>query len=639
MMRAVKSGAPPTALHPGDRLDRYELLCPLAQGGMAAVWLARLHGKHGFQKLFAVKFILPQYAEDVRFQRMFLDEARIASGISHPFVANILDLGEERGILYIVMDWIDGDSLSRLISSVARTKQRIPANIAVRIAADVAGALHAAHELHDSEGRALGVVHRDVSPSNVILTTKGSPKVIDFGIAKAVVRLTQETGAGLMKGKVMYMAPEQAMGKSVDRRADVWAVAAVLHTLLAGHPPFTGDNEMAMLHRLTSGSIPNALPLTVPPSVRGILKAAMRFDRTERMATCALLQEALETALQENGTPTTAADVAAYSAKFLEDSATQRQEMVRSALEQASVRTSSPPRASGSLTPPPRHSLPAAMSAPSISGPSLTTAPTSGPSTSEGSRRGAALFAVGAVAAGVLAVGSWALLRSHAGRVSAASSTALTQASAALSAPASAPATGTLEAPVAPPAALAPGAAGTAVRAAAVAVPAATPARTHATADAPPAFAAPAAPPVTSEPGVAPTPAPLAVAPLSIPVPAPPPAPPPQAIFAPESGRVTVGKVDVDRVSARSVNGLLRHVGFDRCYIAGLRARGSAVAGTAVLVLDIDQNEVSRAHLDGDLGLPGLRSCIESQLSMQHVDDADTGMAAAHVTLSFSTAQ
>ena len=213
---------------------------------MAAVWLARLHGKHGFQKLFAVKFILPQYAADVRFQQMFLDEARIASGIAHPFVANILDLGEERGILYIVMDWIDGDSLSKLIASVARTKTRIPASIAVRIAADVAGALHAAHELHDADGRSLGVVHRDVSPSNILLTTKGSPKVIDFGIAKAVVRLTQETGAGLMKGKVMYMAPEQAMGKQVDRRADVWAVGAVLHTLLAGDPPFTGDNEMAM---------------------------------------------------------------------------------------------------------------------------------------------------------------------------------------------------------------------------------------------------------------------------------------------------------------------------------------------------------------------------------------------------------
>ena len=120
------------------------------------MWLARLHGKHGFQKLFAVKFILPQYAADVRFQQMFLDEARIASGIAHPFVANILDLGEERGILYIVMDWIDGDSLSKLIASVARTKTRIPASIAVRIAADVRRALHAAHELHDADGRSSG---------------------------------------------------------------------------------------------------------------------------------------------------------------------------------------------------------------------------------------------------------------------------------------------------------------------------------------------------------------------------------------------------------------------------------------------------------------------------------------------------
>ncbi len=667
----MKSGAPPTALYAGDQLDRYELLCPLAQGGMAAVWLARLHGKHGFQKLFAVKFILPEFAEDVRFQQMFLDEARIASGISHPFVANILDLGEERGILYIVMDWVDGDSLSKLVSQVGRRRERIPANIAVRIAADVSGALHAAHELHDADGHSLGVVHRDVSLSNVLLTTKGSPKVIDFGIAKAVVRLTQETGAGLMKGKIMYMAPEQAMAKAVDRRADVWAVAAVLHTMLAGDPPYTGDHEMAILHRLTSGGIPNALPLTVPANVRAILKAAMCFDRNQRTATCAELQAALEAALTENGTPTTAADVAAYSARYLSDAAAHRHDLVRAALDEAAKRQSLRPGSHNSLTPPGacpqgdrssktpsqgahpfplrpstgRNSRPMAdLSSPSISGPSLTTPPTSGPSAPAPSRRGAAIFAAGAVVAGALALTSWVLLRSrgHAGPGEAAM---LTQGPVQSSRDPQVSLGG--NSAMAPPLAIeAPGAAA----AAPATGNAPTVSRMAPGAAAAPVVAAPAATAARGRPGgnnvavtpVAPDPPPPSVnAPVNAPV-APPvvvaPAPAaPQAAFAPESGKVTVGKVDVDRVTARSVNGLLRHVNLDRCYVAALRSRGAATSGSGALVLEIDQNQVSRAHLQGDLGLPGLGDCITSQFTSLRVDDADTGSATARITLSFAT--
>jgi serine/threonine protein kinase len=338
-----------TGLIAGDHLDRYELLCPLAQGGMAAVWLARLHGKHGFQKLFAIKTILPQFAEDVRFQQMFLDEARIAAGISHPFVAQILDLGEERGILYIVMEWVDGDSLAKLMRTVARAQQWFPLNIALRICADVAGALHAAHELHDSSGQPLGVVHRDVSPSNILLSSKGSPKVIDFGIAKAIGRLTQETSAGMLKGKVMYMAPEQATGRTTDRRADVWALASVLHTMLAGEPPFTGDNEMQTLHRLTGGGPPNPLPSNVPPEVAAIIGRALHPDMEQRTPTCAKLQHELEEVLIKLHMATTAVDVATFAAHYLAATDVARHDTVQHALDMAAARAQSgPPGVSGS---------------------------------------------------------------------------------------------------------------------------------------------------------------------------------------------------------------------------------------------------------------------------------------------------
>jgi serine/threonine-protein kinase len=173
---------------------------------MASVWLARLSGKHGFEKLFAIKTILPQFAEDVRFQQMFLDEARVASRIEHANVAQVLDLGEEHGILYLVMQWVDGDSLSRVSRAASRQKVKLPIPIILRVLADTCSGLHAAHEVTGSEGQNLGVVHRDVSPQNILVTPEGVAKLIDFGVAKAHGRLSDETVAGQLKGKIHYMA-------------------------------------------------------------------------------------------------------------------------------------------------------------------------------------------------------------------------------------------------------------------------------------------------------------------------------------------------------------------------------------------------------------------------------------------------
>src|SRR5450432_667070 len=194
-------------LAPGYKLDRYELLCPIAEGGMASVWVARQRGKHGFEKLVAIKTILPKFAADVRFQEMFLDEARIASRIEHANVAQIFDLGEENEILYLVMEYVEGDALSKLNRACQRSGIRIPTGVILRVLSDTCAGLHEAHEMRDGSGRPLEIVHRDVSPHNILVSTRGTAKLIDFGIATARSRAGAETSSGVLKGKIQYMAP------------------------------------------------------------------------------------------------------------------------------------------------------------------------------------------------------------------------------------------------------------------------------------------------------------------------------------------------------------------------------------------------------------------------------------------------
>src|SRR5271165_1080543 len=169
MRRAME--ATESVLRAGYRLDRYELLCPIASGGMATVWLAQLRGKRGFEKLFAIKTIKTDLTDDPRFQEMFLDEARIASGIQHPNVAQILDLGEQEQVLYIVMEWVDGESLAKIRKLTSKRKSVLPIGVALRVLADACSGLHAAHELRDDDGEHLGIVHRDVSPQNILIST------------------------------------------------------------------------------------------------------------------------------------------------------------------------------------------------------------------------------------------------------------------------------------------------------------------------------------------------------------------------------------------------------------------------------------------------------------------------------------
>jgi serine/threonine protein kinase len=297
----------PTMLAPGAQLDRYELIHEVAQGGMGAVWRARLRGKHGFERPVAIKTLLPQYAADDRFRKMLLDEARIASAIDHPNVVRILDLGESDGVLYVVMDWVEGRTLESLAS-----RRALPLGVAVHIIAEVCAGLHAAHELRDGTGAPRRVVHRDVSPDNVLVNDAGVARLTDFGIARARDRLSDETSLGRVKGKAGYIAPEQAMRKRIDRRVDVWAAGATLYRLLAGRPPFGTLDELAQFINADQ-DVPRLAG--VPLDIEDCVRRALDRDPRDRYPTAGEMQRALETASRVTGVVLAPEEVARFVAE------------------------------------------------------------------------------------------------------------------------------------------------------------------------------------------------------------------------------------------------------------------------------------------------------------------------------------
>jgi serine/threonine-protein kinase len=299
---------------------------------MASVWAARQRGKHGFEKLVAIKTILPKFAADLRFQEMFLDEARIASRIEHPNVAQILDLGEEHEILYLVMEYVEGDALSKLNRACQKAGVKIPPGIILRVLADVCAGLHDAHELVDPDGHALEIVHRDVSPHNILVSNKGIAKLIDFGIAKARSRAGTDTNSGVLKGKIQYMAPEQASGAPIDRRADIWAVGAILYHLIAGKPPYEGDNQLATLHLLGSGRPPVPLASTVHPSIAAVARTALTHDPERRFATAADMRDALERAMFDSRANATQSEVAQFWAQHMSDRSARRRQAIENSI-------------------------------------------------------------------------------------------------------------------------------------------------------------------------------------------------------------------------------------------------------------------------------------------------------------------
>ncbi len=345
----------------GHTLGRYELLVPVATGGMAVVWAARLRGTRGFQKLVAVKTIRSEMSEDPQFEQMFLDEATLAARIRHPHVVEILDLGEVKKTLFIVMEWIDGEPLNAVMR-VAADKGGIPLPVAVRIATQMCAGLHAAHELRDDGGKLYGVVHRDVSPQNIMVTYDGVAKLVDFGVAKARGQMS-ETQAGQIKGKVAYMAPEQARGGIIDRRTDVFAMGIVLYTITTGRHPFRRENDMATMMNICSDERvfrPSKVMPGYPPKLETVVLQALEKDPAKRFPTANDMLRALDQALPASARVSTDHDVATFLKALLGDRQDKRSAAIRAALQLADERSDATkamrplrpsPDASSTLTP------------------------------------------------------------------------------------------------------------------------------------------------------------------------------------------------------------------------------------------------------------------------------------------------
>jgi serine/threonine protein kinase len=278
----------------GTRVGRYELITRLSVGGMAELYLARLDGLGGFQKLVALKTILPDVQDDEQFVKMFLDEARLSAELSHPNLGQVFDLGREpNGPLYLAMEFLAGRDLGAVLKALQQTGQRLPVAMVGRIVRDVCVGLHAAHSHTDGAGQPRPVIHRDVAPKNVMVTFDGSVKVIDFGIAHAGGRRTR-TQTGIVKGTPAYMAPEQLTGGRPTASVDVYAVGVMLHECLTGQRLFSASAPLARYEEI---SAPSTLNPEVPEALDAVVLRALRVEPAERYGSTRELARALSEAL------------------------------------------------------------------------------------------------------------------------------------------------------------------------------------------------------------------------------------------------------------------------------------------------------------------------------------------------------
>jgi serine/threonine-protein kinase len=280
---------------PGRIIGRYALFDVLAAGGMATVHVGRLLGPVGFARTVAIKRLHPQYARDPEFVSMFLDEARMCARIRHPNVVPTLDVVATSGELFLVMEYVQGEALAHLVRTAAKAGKRVPWKVAVSIVAGALNGLHAAHESKDERGIPLGLVHRDVSPQNILVGVDGMARVLDFGIAKATGRM-HTTREGAVKGKLGYMAPEQMAAEGFTRQADVYAAAVVLWETLTGQRLFDGDSEAIVLAKVLTGEVapPSKYAPDVPPELDAAVMKGLTRKVTARFASGKEFANAIE---------------------------------------------------------------------------------------------------------------------------------------------------------------------------------------------------------------------------------------------------------------------------------------------------------------------------------------------------------
>jgi serine/threonine-protein kinase len=294
------------------RVGRYDILLPIASGGMATVYLARAEGEAGFEREVALKIAHPHLSEDPDFAMHLLEEAKLAVRIRHANVVPVLDAGLDSVGVYLVMEYIEGETMAWL-QREARVRGGLDARFGLRILIDGLSGLHAAHELRGDDGTLDGVVHRDFSPQNVIVGLDGVARLTDFGIAKAITS-TKQTATGVLKGKIQYMAPEQVKSEPLDRRCDIWAAGVVAWELLAQRRLFTGQNDAATLFQIVSDAPPllRAVNPSVPPDLEAVVAAALRLKLDERTPTAHKLARELAAVAASHDMLATSEEVSHY---------------------------------------------------------------------------------------------------------------------------------------------------------------------------------------------------------------------------------------------------------------------------------------------------------------------------------------
>jgi len=320
----------------GSKLGNYELVLRVGRGGMAAVWVARERAADAMRddRLVAVKVMLTELADESEFIKMFLDEVRLVRSIRHPNVVDVYDVGEHDGMMWMAMEWVEGESLHTVIAEAGK-RRAIPPELAVRIIADAAAGLHAAHELRDLDGSLRGVVHRDISPHNILIGTNGSVKLVDFGVAKAVGRISEATRAGQLKGKFGYMSPEQALGKGVDRRSDIFSLGIVLFELTTSRRLFRGEHDIETLRLVISGAIPKPtlIDAKYPLELERIVLKALERNVSARYQTAAEFEHDLRAYLKAERLIVPQGGVAGILKRVVGERIEQRRKAVRASLK------------------------------------------------------------------------------------------------------------------------------------------------------------------------------------------------------------------------------------------------------------------------------------------------------------------
>ena len=290
---------------------RYRVIEKLESGGMAEVFRAESTGLEGFRKQVAIKRVLPHLGRNSKFISMFLDEARLSAQLSHSNCVQVFDIGVRDDAYFIVMEFVDGANLKSIATAMQNKGHTFPIPVAAYIAHEICKGLSYAHELSDRSGLSLGLVHRDVSPPNVLVTKHGEVKIVDFGLAKASSQL-EPSEPGVIKGKFAYLSPEAARGEDVDCRADIFAVGIILWELLAARRLFTGDTEVQILNKVQAAKVPpiSQINRSVPPELESIVHRALARERHERYASARELGQELSRFMFRFAQPVSGYDIA-----------------------------------------------------------------------------------------------------------------------------------------------------------------------------------------------------------------------------------------------------------------------------------------------------------------------------------------